>query len=225
VKAPRDLSQVKLFDPAVVGRAIARADASEVAPAGGKTGTADGADGADGTESAVAEEARVNGRVGQQLREAAAEGDVLAGLRASCDDGLDQGYDGLIDCADEECRQLDVCDHTGEYADHRPEEIPDGGGALVRTLDASQPGRIRKLAVVVDLEHASPGDLSIVLVSPSGTRSELHRPDRSDGTYFRAFYVTDFNGEPAAGHWKLLIQDGVAGGTGRLKRWIVWVTS
>jgi hypothetical protein len=221
VKAPRDLSQVKLFDPAVVGRAIARADAKEVVP-GVKTGAADGVDAAD---SPAAEQARVNGRVGQQLREAAAEGDVMGGLRASCDDGLDQGYDGLIDCADPECRQLDVCDHTGEYADHRTEEIPDGDGGVVRTVDASQPGRIRKLAVVVDLEHASPGDLSIVLVSPSGTRAELRRPDRSDGTYFRAFYVSDFNGEPAAGRWRLLIEDRVAGGTGRLKRWVVWVTS
>jgi len=83
--------------------------------------------------------------------------------------------------------------------------------------------------VEVDVEHERRGDVSLVLMSPSGTRSNILslRPldNSSDGIQF-TFMTVHHWGEDPEGTWTLEVQDhpkdgasSSVGGRGRLRRW------
>ena len=65
-------------------------------------------------------------------------------------------------------------------------------------------------------DHIRRGDLYLNLVSPSGTRSELQRPngDYSQGPDNWPFFSTQFFYEPGAGTWRFYINDLQQGATG-----------
>ncbi len=179
----------------------------------------------DDPSSAAAEKARVEQRLGQAVQQAVVGAAVKSRfLATNCDDGIDNNFDGEIDCADEGCRQLAICDFTGVYLDHRSEPIP-GQGTVTRTFRVGQEGRVRKLSLKIDVFASSPGDLAVTLVGPNGKHAVLRQPDRADGTWTSGYYVRDFNGIPAAGRWTLIIQDRYAGAGGMLRDWAMYVTS
>lgn len=179
-----------------------------------------------GTNSQADEARRVGGRVDGWLAQAQIDGAGQAGLVGGCDDGIDNNFDGEIDCSDAGCRQLPVCSYTGVYADNRGEDLPDGDGRLVlRELMASQEGRVRKLTVRVRVSHGDPRQLNVSLTAPSGERVTLHAADDSESGYLTVFYVRALTGARAAGRWQLEVEDTLPGVRGRLLGWELYVTS
>jgi subtilisin-like proprotein convertase family protein len=104
-----------------------------------------------------------------------------------------------------------------------PDDNPDG---IERLLNAAGDGRIRDLAVSVDITHTYIGDLSVGLIAPDGTRIALH--ERSGGgednlirTYTPATTpgLAALRGQPLQGAWRLHVADREARDLGKLNRW------
>ncbi|MFS8978260.1 proprotein convertase P-domain-containing protein [Cupriavidus necator] len=105
--------------------------------------------------------------------------------------------------------------------------IPDNNPlGLERTLNAPESGQIQDLQVSVDITHTYIGDLTVTLVSPTGTQAVLH--NRSGGfqdNLVRSFRFTDtpslqaLRGQSSEGAWKLRVADLEAVDVGKLNRW------
>lgn len=220
-EAPSASGPVDLFATGALRKSVdswSQGRAPPVKRAPGGTGT--------GKNSLADEARRVGGRVDGWLAQAQIDGAGQAGLTGGCDDGIDNNFDGEIDCSDAGCRQLPECSHTGVYADNRGEEVPDGDGrVVVRELMASQEGRVRKLTVRVRVSHGDPRQLNVSLTAPSGERVALHAADESESGYLTVFYVRALVGARAAGRWQLEVEDTQPGVGGRLLGWELYVTS
>lgn len=219
---PTEPGNVKLFDGAALGstvntwkrnvddEAAARAEARAIDPG-----------------SAVAEASRVTSRVVKSLARADAIARVQGGFKSSCDDGGDNDHDGEIDCADPACRKRSECAGTGVYVQTPWMDIPDDDEmGLTSVIRVDQDGKVRKLAVRIQISHGSPGDMTVQLENVDSGRSVVLRTaDRGDSTLEPAFYLPDFNGIPAKGKWRLRIRDEYAGTRGKLKKWWLYITS
>ena len=100
------------------------------------------------------------------------------------------------------------------------QDIPDATGSALQ-VSINQPDDITVEAVQLDLQidHSYLGNLSVVLVSPSGTRSVLLTPFGlyDDNVDFDANLLSNaFYGEAAAGDWQLEIYDLMQADTGSL---------
>ena len=100
------------------------------------------------------------------------------------------------------------------------QDIPDATGSALQ-VSINQPDDITVEAVQLDLQiaHSYLGNLSIVLVSPSGTRSVLLTPFGlyDDDVDFDANLLSNaFYGEAGAGDWQLQIYDLMQADTGSL---------
>ena len=100
------------------------------------------------------------------------------------------------------------------------QDIPDATGSALQ-VSINQPDDITVEAVQLDLQidHSYLGNLSVVLVSPSGTRSVLLTPFGlyDDDVDFDANLLSNaFYGEAAAGDWQLQIYDLMQADTGSL---------
>ncbi len=110
--------------------------------------------------------------------------------------------------------------------------IPDNSPAgIERTLRVEPPGQIADIEIALDVTHTYIGDLTVTLVSPSGTQVPLH--NRSGGSEDNL--ITTYNsatnsalqvlrGQPAQGNWKLRVADLEAVDVGKLNRWALRVT-
>jgi subtilisin-like proprotein convertase family protein len=110
--------------------------------------------------------------------------------------------------------------------------IPDGSGALTKTVTL-QPGLLVEHAEVhLQLTHQRVGDLVVTLISPTGTQSVLvNRPgkapgsgagdlgDPSNGTLEYSFGSTHDLGELSGGTWTLKVEDKATGAVGTLDSW------
>ena len=105
--------------------------------------------------------------------------------------------------------------------------VPDNAAAGVSSaLTVSQPGRIGRVAVAVDIAHSFVGDLRVGLTVPGGGTALLH--DRSGGsahdlvTTYRSDdtpALAPLIGQNAQGTWTLHVSDRAALDTGTLRRW------
>ena len=100
------------------------------------------------------------------------------------------------------------------------QDIPDATGSALQ-VSINQPDDITVEAVQLDLQiaHSYLGNLSVVLVSPSGTRSVLLTPFGlyDDDVDFDANLLSNaFYGEAGAGDWQLQIYDLMQADTGSL---------
>lgn len=217
----RDPGEVRLFDSTALGDSVgswkrevddaaARAERRQVDP-----------------NSALAEASRVTGRVVKAVAKAEAMAQVAGGFRSSCDDGVDNDNDGLIDCADPACRKRRECAGTGVYEQTPWMDIPEADDVgLSSIISVTQDGTVKKLSVRIQVQHSSPGDMTMLLENvETGKSVVLHQADRSDSTIEPAFLLHDFNGTPAKGKWRLRIRDEYAGARGKLKKWWLYVTS
>ncbi|MBF0365220.1 MAG: S8 family serine peptidase [Oligoflexia bacterium] len=81
---------------------------------------------------------------------------------------------------------------------------------------------VENAQVMIDLEHQFPRDLSIELLSPSGTKSILLQMDNalSDEILYEMRLLSNaFYGENSAGEWKLRVVDTSSESTGKLLKW------
>ncbi len=106
--------------------------------------------------------------------------------------------------------------------------IPDANGlgrdaGLVSTTTLiADPMQLEQVEVVVNVSHDRRGDLEMILVSPSGTRSTLMRVRPSDDAEAAGdwrFSSNQFWGESTSGTWTLEVRDHVVDNTGTLNAW------
>lgn len=102
------------------------------------------------------------------------------------------------------------------------QSIPDGNTTgLTSTINLTQSLNVEWVEVVFDASHSYRGDLSVELISPSGTRSRLaEQRDDSNDNYDRwAFTSARHWDENAQGNWQLQVIDNATGDAGIWNSW------
>ena len=108
--------------------------------------------------------------------------------------------------------------------------IPDGKEQVIDTITVNENHIIEYVDVIVDIEHADIGDLTITLTSPAGTRStlsETHNCQNECGIAVQcqsafdqwSFGVARNLEEHSQGEWQLSVADKATGTEGRMKSW------
>lgn len=98
-----------------------------------------------------------------------------------------------------------------------PENSPAG---VTSTITVDDPRLIEALAVRVDIEHPSRGDLFVELTAPDGTKLVLHQLSSSRTADIHATFPVDaLAGRSAAGTWTLFIADRRPRDAGTLRSW------
>lgn len=220
-QAQPDPSHVQLFNPDALGQSVSRW--KEAMPSADQF-TAPNAIGDGNSPEAV--KARITARIAGDADQAEANGRVAGGLVSSCNDGHDNNFDGVMDCADLGCRQLPVCRNTKEFHYREQPLIPDNdtrGVTTQVTVNDNDEQTITGISISIYLEHASPGDLYLE-VEHDGHKQILQRADPDIHHFPVAFYLQDFIGRKAQGVWKLKIVDVHAGTSGKIRNWVLYVT-
>ncbi len=143
-------------------------------------------------------------------------------LREVCDDGVDNDFDGKIDCADEDCADHPACRPAGlVFSNNTQMNIPDNTTTGISSvIQVTQPGTIGKLFVTVDISHTYIGDLIVALEGPDGTVATLHNREGGSTDDIRKTYtLTDFDQKSITGDWTLRVSDRAGSDTGRLNSW------
>jgi hypothetical protein len=218
---PVDLGKVRLFDHNALGRSVQRWNASQPNRSDFMAAHA-----GDDQNDPIAEQSRIGGRMAAAIKGAQTEGRVAGGLISSCNDGIDQGLDGYMDCADPTCRSMPACKNTLEYSNMQSKKIPDDNVVGVSTeITVPEHGTIRTISIRVELTHPSPGDISLEIEHlPSGKKMQVKLADKSNRFFMRAYHLTDFIGEESAGVWILHVRDVFPSYTGNLREWHLYVT-
>jgi subtilisin-like proprotein convertase family protein len=112
--------------------------------------------------------------------------------------------------------------------------IPDNTPAgITSTLDITDSRAIERLAVNVNIAHASRGDLQILLTGPDGTTVILQNPSTDRAPFTQVTYGVDadpaerldvFQGRAANGRWTLTVKDLQAQNAGMLLSWSLAIT-
>jgi len=110
-----------------------------------------------------------------------------------------------------------------------PAEDPQDGNPFVSVIDVGLVGTTQDIRITLDLGHADTSEISVTVISPSGTELLLH--DRGEGVNLSLTYPDDaepaggsielLNGEPLEGTWSLQIVDPVAGNRSALNGWSI----
>ncbi|MEZ4446859.1 MAG: proprotein convertase P-domain-containing protein [Polyangiaceae bacterium] len=140
-----------------------------------------------------------------------------------CGDEKDNDFDGDVDCDDSDCASDPVCApgatqiHENDQAAPIPDNDPNGVTSDIVVTDG---GTIESLKVTVDITHSYKGDLEVKLVREGGGEVVLHdQTGGSEDDLKATFAVADFNGEDAAGTWRLVVIDHAKLDTGTLNGW------
>lgn len=125
-------------------------------------------------------------------------------------------------CSGDECGG-----QTFKYDSAESRAIPDGDPSGVFTnIEVTDAGKILALKVHVDITHPEQIDLSIKL-QRLGMPGEvvLQKAATAEGEYVaRGYPVTAFNGQDAAGTWRLTVTDEATGDAGTLNGWSLEIT-
>jgi len=102
-----------------------------------------------------------------------------------------------------------------------PLDIPNTSLAGVDSVIAIDgPGALARLALTLYVRHPDPSDLLITLHSPAGTAHTVWaRQPGGPGPFLQDAVIDRFTGEPAAGRWRLHLQDNAGAGHGALRFW------
>jgi subtilisin-like proprotein convertase family protein len=103
-----------------------------------------------------------------------------------------------------------------------PLSIPDNNTTgITSSLAVTGTGNIGTLALSVNITHTFQGDLKVTLTSPNGTQYVAHNRTggSADNVVLVNVPVTVFNGQPAAGTWRLVVQDLASADLGTLNSW------
>jgi immune inhibitor A len=105
--------------------------------------------------------------------------------------------------------------------------IPDADeNGTTNSIRIGKEGGVQKIAVFVDIEHSYIGDLSVVLVSPTGQKAILHNNSGGPANNLKKIYhssqldsLAKMIDAPVKGDWTLSVVDSVANDVGILKKW------
>jgi subtilisin-like proprotein convertase family protein len=139
-----------------------------------------------------------------------------------CNDTEDNDRDGDVDCDDADCAADAACvGSTFDYENDEGGAIPDNSASgMESAIVVTDSGTVSAVSVTVDITHSYSGDLTLKLVREGG--GEVVLQDRDGGSKHdikKTFAVTDFNGQDAAGTWKLVVVDNANLDTGTLNSW------
>lgn len=99
-------------------------------------------------------------------------------------------------------------------------DIPDNDASgASQTVVVSDDFTVGSVTVDLDISHTYVGDLTVALVHNGVERSFYNRVGGSGDDIQESFVVPGFNGESAAGEWKLVVVDNARLDTGRLNAW------
>ncbi|HEY0476797.1 MAG TPA: proprotein convertase P-domain-containing protein [Kofleriaceae bacterium] len=103
-----------------------------------------------------------------------------------------------------------------------PMAIPDNNATgITSSLPVTGNGNVGTLSLSLNISHTFRGDLVVTLISPGGVQFVVS--NRAGGSAANLVItnqaITAFNGQPAAGTWKLKVQDLAAVDTGTLNSW------
>lgn len=141
---------------------------------------------------------------------------------------------------------------TQTYSNIDGGDIPDPGTLTQPITVSNMPGLINDVNVRMTITHPNDGDLTVTLISPTGTRVPLvdaiggtgdgfintrfddYADDFIDDPFLSAPYVgvfrplgglASFQGEDPNGNWQLEVVDNTAGGAGKLVSWQLTITT
>jgi M6 family metalloprotease-like protein len=111
-------------------------------------------------------------------------------------------------------------------------KIPDNDTAgITRTLKTTTAGKIRDLAVTLDISHKNIGDLTVTLTSPGKKKIELHvRFGGKEDNIRRTYTIADtpdlskLIGKSFKGTWSLNVADHAKKYVGKLNSWELKIT-
>lgn len=144
-----------------------------------------------------------------------------------CNDEKDNDRDGDADCDDSDCAADAACvGSTLSYTNDQGGDIPDNSpSGLESTIEVTDTGKISAVSVAVDISHSYSGDLTVKLVRGSTEVVLQNQQGGSDDGIKKTFAVTEFNGQDAAGTWKLVVIDNANLDTGKLNSWTLGLTT
>jgi subtilisin-like proprotein convertase family protein len=111
---------------------------------------------------------------------------------------------------------------AGAYHATSGATIPDNNATGINSyISASGAGTVSSLKVTVWINHPYIGDLVVKLYSPAGTVHTLHNRTggSADNVIIHNLNITTFNGQTAAGSWRLHVADLAGADVGTLKFW------
>jgi kexin len=138
-----------------------------------------------------------------------------------------------------------TCDSGTLWMDQPIGEAPAPALVASARFEACDLKTVESVQVTLTVDHPYGADLDVVLISPTGTRSQLARPhlcpadlsgpcgDLSRGWTFHSvrhmgetFHAADHNGLTNRAHqgWQLQLKDGQAGDTGHWRSWRLLIT-
>ncbi len=154
-------------------------------------------------------------------------GEPVLDLVETCDDGIDNDYNGDTDCEDEACASHEACAPTGlSFTNDTATPIPDDDAAGASSvINVGQSGNVGTVTVSVDIAHTYIGDLQVTLVGPGGQRALLHDHTGSSTDNINMTYTpTDFHGTSITGDWTLEVIDNAGSDTGTINSWTIAFT-
>ena len=146
-------------------------------------------------------------------------------LVEDCGNGVDDTFNGAVDCEDAACAEAFECRTEGDPRVSATQdeglEIPDNTPAgVTSTLTLDGEGVVAEIAVSLELEHSYIGDLQITLTSPDGVTVVLHGRDGGASRDIDKTYTPEgLKGALVAGDWTLSIADLAGSDAGRLVKW------
>ena len=106
-----------------------------------------------------------------------------------------------------------------------PDYDPNGARS---SITISEAGNVRTIEVKVDITHTYIGDLSVVLIAPSGQRATLHNRGGGGQDNLITSYDSASNadlksmiGQPVKGDWTLWVSDHARRDVGKLNKWSI----
>jgi subtilisin-like proprotein convertase family protein len=105
-----------------------------------------------------------------------------------------------------------------------PRAIPDNNATgITSTIPVTGNGTVASLALSLNIGHTFRGDLTVTLVSPGGTQFSVSNRagGATDNIIITNQAVTAFNGQAAAGAWRLLVADRASVDIGTLNSWSI----
>lgn len=162
-----------------------------------------------------------------QLSASVADVPVLMQDTEVCNDGADNDGDMAEDCADSDCTDHASCTspmsttHTSTTVVPIPDNDPAGATSEIVVAEG---GEITALSVTVDVTHSYRGDLRIVLSKGERQVVLLDRDGGGADDVHQTFAVDDFDGQDAAGTWKLTVVDTARVDEGQLTGWSLTIS-
>jgi subtilisin-like proprotein convertase family protein len=100
------------------------------------------------------------------------------------------------------------------------EKITDNVTRVTSKLKVSKKGTLTKATASLNIKHTFRGDLSVVIISPSGKEQTLFNQEGgSENDLVASYPLDDLKDEEVNGEWRLVMEDHAAVDVGTLKSW------